>query len=234
MQQLSVLGQESWRANVVIRNQAPFDDMFAFRRVLTIRGRTGAVLGMFDMATGKAEEIAMALGNNLPSQRLRQVVSVLADNATGKLYTALRRIMPNLLAHKLVLLRPKLKALQLTRYATWRKKTSCALFLRKVLRKFLATSSARTSRSWSPFYHGFEKRDLQLLESRRRDLTLNASLLKCTAKKMVDNLDDAKPFGCTLDFIEATAVLAAMFLEDICRKVTGANNKPCPMVRLRP
>ena len=93
---VSVLGQESWRANVVVRNQAPFDDMSAYRRVLTVRGRTGAVLGMFPVATEKAEEIAMALGSNLPSQGLRQVMSVAADNATGKLYTALRRVMPNL------------------------------------------------------------------------------------------------------------------------------------------
>ena len=93
---VSILGQASWRSNVVTRNEAPFDDVSAVRRVLTVRGRTGAVLGMFVIASEKAEEVAMALGSNLPLEGLRQVRMAAADNASRKLYLHLRRIMPGL------------------------------------------------------------------------------------------------------------------------------------------
>ena len=95
---VAVLGQESWRTNALIRNMAPFDDAAAYRPVLTVRGRTGAVLGMIPVASEKVEEVAMALGFHLPSTGLSQVRCVASDNTTPKLYAALRRIMPNLQA----------------------------------------------------------------------------------------------------------------------------------------
>ena len=67
------------RTNPVIRNMAPFDDATAYRRVLTVRGRTGAVLGMIPVATERAEEITMALGYHLPSKGLNQVLRIMPN-----------------------------------------------------------------------------------------------------------------------------------------------------------
>ena len=43
---MGVLGQLSYRAPKAQRDAAPFADDHAFRRILTVRGRTGAALGM--------------------------------------------------------------------------------------------------------------------------------------------------------------------------------------------
>ena len=43
---MGIMGQESYRAPKKKRDAAPFDDNAALRRVLTVRGRTGAVLAM--------------------------------------------------------------------------------------------------------------------------------------------------------------------------------------------
>ena len=67
---MGVLGQVSYRAPKAKRDQAPFDDDHAFRRVLTVRGRTGAVLGMCAMASEKAEDVCMALTEMLPADGL--------------------------------------------------------------------------------------------------------------------------------------------------------------------
>ena len=250
---VAVMGQESWRTNVVVRNMAPFDDATAYRRVLTVRGRTGAVLGMIPVASEKAEEVSMALGFHLPSNGLTQVVCVAADNTTSKLYAALRRVMPNLqalcldpihlaityecpdclelLSHDLVLKRAKFRieillkliALREDRYATWKKKTPGALLLRKILRKFLAFDDVLGDQGWGPYYHGYETRDLNALEDRRRGMVQNGSMLKATAKRVAENLDATTPFRSRLSFIESLAALSALHPEDMRRKVTGAN-----------
>ena len=46
-----VMGQESYRAPKAQRDAAAFDDDHSLRRGLTVRGRTGAVLGMVTVAS---------------------------------------------------------------------------------------------------------------------------------------------------------------------------------------
>ena len=93
---MGVMGQESYRAPKHKRDAAPFDDTDSLRRVLTVRGRTGAVLAMIPISSEKAEEVCMALGAVLPAAGLQQVQCVASDSASVKLYTHLRRIMPGL------------------------------------------------------------------------------------------------------------------------------------------
>ena len=93
---MSVMGQESYRCSSAKRNSAPFGDDTAYRRVLTVRGRTSAVLAMSAIQTERAEDVRAALADALPPAGLQQVQCVAADNASLKLYTELVRIMPNL------------------------------------------------------------------------------------------------------------------------------------------
>ena len=93
---MGIMGQESYRASKQRRNAAPFDDETALRRVLTVRGRTGAVLAMIPVPSEKAEDVCAALSEALPAKGLQQVQCVASDCASIKLYTTLRRIMPNL------------------------------------------------------------------------------------------------------------------------------------------
>ena len=93
---MGVMGQESYRAPKHKRNAAPFDDTDSLRRVLTVRGRTGAVLAMLPVSSEKAEVVSMALGEALPAAGLQQVECVASDAASLKLYTQLRRVMPGL------------------------------------------------------------------------------------------------------------------------------------------
>ena len=93
---MGVLGQLSYRAPKAKRDAAPFDDDRAFRRVLTVRGRTGAVLGMCAMASAKAEDVCVALLEMPPAGGLGQVQFLSSDCASTKLYSELKCIMPNL------------------------------------------------------------------------------------------------------------------------------------------
>ena len=68
------------------------------------------------------------------------------------------------------------------RYATWKKKTPGTLLLRKILRKFLAFDDAVGEHGFGPCFHGYEKRDLSVLEDRRRAMIRSGSMLKAEAK----------------------------------------------------
>ncbi|CAE6926624.1 ABCB1 [Symbiodinium sp. CCMP2592] len=61
---MSVMGQASYKASAAQRIAAVFNDDNSYRRVLTARGRTGAVLAMIAMSSEKAEEISCALAQN--------------------------------------------------------------------------------------------------------------------------------------------------------------------------
>ena len=93
---MGVMGQESYRAPRNVRNAAVFDDLSAVRRVLTVRGTTGALLAMLPVSSEKAEEVSLTLAQNLPAKGLAQVQCVASDTTSHKLYAELRRVMPNL------------------------------------------------------------------------------------------------------------------------------------------
>ncbi|CAE7280042.1 ABCB1 [Symbiodinium necroappetens] len=156
---MSVMGQESYIPCLKHkRDAAPFDDNDSLRRVLTVRGRTGAVLAMIPVSSEKAEEVTMALGQALPAAGLQQVQCTPSDAASLKLFTQLRRIMPG------VELRDQ------DRYATWRKKTAGAVFLRRVMSKFNGVSVSLPADHWGNFHKGYNtgglsRRVLALLPS---------------------------------------------------------------------
>ena len=93
---MGVMGQESPRAAKEKRNMATFDDFHAFRRVLTVRGRTGAVIAMVAVSSERAEEVVLSLAENLPARGLSQVQCAASGSASTKLYAELKQIMPNL------------------------------------------------------------------------------------------------------------------------------------------
>ena len=112
---------------------------------------------------------------------------------------------------------------RLTRYATWRKKTPGAVFLRKIMNKFNMVDHSMSADHWGRTYRGSGSRPLSQIERTRRTSIETSSMQKGKASKIVADLDTTVPFRCRLEFIEALAALSAVFSEDMSRRVTGAN-----------
>lgn len=89
-----VQGQASYRAPAVVRNEACINDDESLRRVLTIRGRTGAVIAIVPLRSEDAPAVAEALSVSLSPVALRQVKHVSTDSPTSKLFQELQRICP--------------------------------------------------------------------------------------------------------------------------------------------
>ena len=94
---LKIKGQASYRASKAERDAAAFDDDEALRRVLTCRGRTGAVIDMAPVKTEKSTEIKDCLEARLPSQSFAQVRFIASDSPSYQLWIDLCEIFPNLL-----------------------------------------------------------------------------------------------------------------------------------------
>ena len=93
---LKLKGQESYRASKRVRNDAPFPDSVAWRRLLTVRGRTGAVLLLEPIRTEKSEDLIEAFENNFSDVALDQVRYMATDQPSPKLYQWLNTKCPNL------------------------------------------------------------------------------------------------------------------------------------------
>ena len=111
------------------------------------------------------------------------------------------------------------------RYATWRKKTAGAIFLRRVMSKFNAVSAELPAAHWGAFYRGYNVVALNHVENVCRNQIDSSSMPKVRARRVVENLVTSRPFLSRFEFIESLAALSAMFPEDMSRKVTGANQR---------
>ena len=93
---MKLMGQASYRAPQSVRNEAPFGDDVAWRRLLTIRGRTGAVLLMHPLQNESSEHVVDALVQNFSADQLRSVVHIGTDQPSEKLFSQLKEICPSM------------------------------------------------------------------------------------------------------------------------------------------
>jgi hypothetical protein len=128
---LKLCGQESYRSSKKARNAAPFGDDVALRRLLTVRGRTGAVLLIHPIVGETAHCIVEAFSKHFTSQALAQVRYVASDAPSGRLHTALQQACPSL---QCVALDPIHLAI-VYEYAQWHKRTVGSRWLRTLLTK---------------------------------------------------------------------------------------------------
>ena len=93
---MRVKGQEQANRSSQVRNSAPFGDDVAHRRVLTVRGRTGAVLAMSPVPSEESDVIAAVLAASLSPEARAQVQYVATDAPSRKLCSELQDVCPSL------------------------------------------------------------------------------------------------------------------------------------------
>jgi hypothetical protein len=216
---LSVRGQASYRAPREVRAMAPFDDSNSYRKIMTVRGRTGAVLSMEPLPGEKAEDLRAGLAASLSQQALAQVRFMSVDDPSAKLLEVLREICPNLSIMALDSVHLAITC----EYATWRKRTAGSTFLRRIMSKFNICDSSMDSTSWGPAFAGDKPCALDRREEIARDQIAKRNMSAARAKRIEEELDDTKPFYCRIEVIEAMAALCALHPQEVMKKVTGAN-----------
>ena len=218
---MTVQGQANFRASAQTRYAACFDDEHSLRRVLTIRGRTGAVLGMVPVPSEESPKIKESLRNLFSNQALFQVRYLATDNPSPKLFRELKEICPNL---SCLSLDPVHLAI-VYEYAQWGKKTAGSKVLRCLLHKMNQVAPNMRSSAWGPLFTGTAPPSLTRDEERARHLITDGSMGATRAKRILDNLHPDSPLFCRITFIEALAALCATYPHEVSRKVTGSNKE---------
>jgi hypothetical protein len=98
---MTVMGQASYRDSAANRADAAFDDATSLRRVLSIVGRTGSVVGLVPIASENSDIVSKALEDTLSMVARNQVKYIFCDCPSTKLWSALQSSLPNLEAMSL-------------------------------------------------------------------------------------------------------------------------------------
>lgn len=218
---MPLLGQSHPLAPVGIRLLDAFQGEAAIKRVLTVRGRTGAVAGMFPLAKEDHVHIAEALSTNLPENLRRTIRFVAVDNPSQALFNGLLSALPCL---QILCLDPV--HLPLTyEYAFWRRHTAGSSALRRLMVRFTHMSKHYAAYSWGAVYAGGPARALTGEERRLRDLILTSGMAARTATRLLERCQASSPFLHRLEFLEGLAALSSVHSAEMDRIVPGPNKK---------
>ena len=83
---MRMVGQANYRESKANRALQYFNDNIAKRCVLSVRGRTGGVVGLWLIKWEDADSIASALRIRFPQDAKAQVIAAASDDPSGKLY----------------------------------------------------------------------------------------------------------------------------------------------------
>ena len=217
---LKLKGQEPHRLSKDIRDAAPFGDDFAWRRLLTVRGRTGAVLLLYPLQDESASRIVDALSNNFTQAQLAAIVHVASDSPSEKLFTELRAICPSLQS---LMLDPIHLAI-VYEYGFWNKRSAGSKQLRHILSKCSAVD-AHGGASYLGYYDGKLSRPLTPAEIESRSMILEISMPDHEADDILDNVAADVPFRSRLEFIQCIAALCSRYAREVRRKAPGPNKE---------
>ncbi|CAE8627570.1 unnamed protein product [Polarella glacialis] len=191
------------------------------KRVLSVKGRTGAVLAMIPMSAETSEVVTKALSDNMSVIAKQQVKFVFCDNASPKLLTHLSTIFPVL---ETLALDPVHLPI-VYEYSTWRKRTPGSIFLRTIMAKFNKRDNTRIASSWGPFYCGDSTDKLDKAESIMRQKILDRSMSSTRATTIQNALKGNQPWYTRIDYIESLAALVALYPSEVTRIAPGPNKQ---------
>ena len=214
---LKILGQATYRASANVRNEAPFPDDVAWRRLLTIRGRSGAVLLLKPLPSESSEHLAEALRDSFTATQLSSIFYIATDSPSVKFFKQAQEICPHLQAMTL----DPIHLAIVYEYGFWNKKSAGS---KTILAKTSAVDESVQSNCWLEFYDGDMSRPLTAIEERYRRMILEQSMTAKEADKFL-SIDGEKPFYSRLEFIQCIAALCKRFEHEVVRKAAGPNKE---------
>lgn len=211
-----LIGQARFNAPAQERAAYPFNDETSYRRVISLRGRTGAVLGLVPANGESAEELARCVASTLTDSARAQVRYIATDEPSNKLCLALKDVLPNLEA---LALDPTHTAMKYEQ-ATNGRKTKGSALLRAILAKFCPRTGARRN-IWGSFYDGSATPRLSAPEKTLREQILDGSLSQRRAARVLKDMVPLDVWPTRIQFVEAVAALAAVHQNELGRKLEG-------------
>ena len=214
---LSLLGQPKFNDPPSVRQQFPYTGESDITRVISIRGRSGAVLGLIPAAGEGPSHILHCLQSALPERGLQQVEHIAVDNPSGKLFQELKGALCKLTS---VSLDPTHACMHYEQ-ALGKHRSAGSGTLRKFMAKFCGRDPDITANIWGPMFEGNNCPRITGQEQKLREEIKSGSMPARKAQQVLSASDALKVWPTRLQFVEAIAALAAVHSEDLARKIDG-------------
>ncbi|CAK0856925.1 unnamed protein product, partial [Prorocentrum cordatum] len=204
----ALVEKADYREKAAVREAAAIPDAEAVRRIVTVRGRTGAMVCCVGTKSESGEDIARELAQHVPADCLAQVRTVATDSPGPELLAQLKAVMPNLefLVLDLVHIAFSFESAQ------GRAKTSAGQTLRTIQAKWNKVDG----RVQLPQPSGAAQMSKRALVA--RDWIAKCSMAPDAAANRLQDLDGSAPYYSVEDYIEDLAALCAAFPVEVRRK----------------
>jgi hypothetical protein len=216
---MSIMGQAHWRSAKSDRKDAAIAEKDSFRRVLTVRGRTGGVIAMCALHQDNVASVCACLASAIPLDARQGVRFIAVDDPSVVMWQGLKDMFPRL---EVLSLDPVHLAI-VYEYSTWKKRSPGSRFLRDIMNKFNTVDSNVDASAWGGIYIGGEPLQLSREEELYRHQVLDQSMNKRRAQQVQERLAPNSPFYSRVAFIESIAALCALHSDEVLRKVASAN-----------
>ena len=157
---MTLKGQANYRASKAKKASAVLPESQARRTVLTVRGRTGAVVGMWLVKSEKAMDFSDALSAYFPHAYRQQVATFFSDDPSARLFTDLKGIF---LCLEFLCLDPVHLVIVYVQ-SHLRKRTPGSQYLRLIMNKINKTNEIFHPGTWGAPYRGVGDVDLSHAE----------------------------------------------------------------------
>ena len=211
---MRVKGQGNYREPKEVRESYVVGDSEAKRRILTVRGRTGAVLMMDPVKSEGAYDVMEHFVANVAEEIRVQVKYLATDQPSATLHKHLSLAFPSLRAVYL----DEVHLCILWHIAFWRKATPGQKALRKVQANFNRVDVSKPLGYWGALYTGVEDVSYSVAEEAMRAQILAGAMTMHRAIVVLNQLDEDKPWYCRIDYLQALAAIAAAFPKEMARK----------------
>ena len=183
-------GQANYRQPKAVRDAQLVGDEHAKRRILTVRGRTGAVLCMQAIRSEAADDLKDFWIEHIPANIRNQVEYVASDQPSLAMLTRLSEVLPSLKALYL----DEVHLCIVWSVAFWRKSSPGQQALRRVQAKFNKVDTATPVEQWGHLYKGRDPVPYSDAEEQMRTLIMSGAMSPIRAASVLNNLDDEKPW----------------------------------------
>ena len=196
------------------RAEAVVQDAEAVRRVLTVRGRTGAVVVMDVVRDETAADVSDYFMEKMHAGARAQVEYIAADNPSPKLHRSMAACCPRF---KALYLDP-VHVVIVYHTAFWHQWTPGQAVLRRIQAKFSKVDRSLRGDHWGPLYTGAEVVPFGRVEESFRGLVLRGGMAPGRAANVINSMDDEKPWRSIQEYLEAVAAMVAAFPGEMARK----------------
>ena len=221
-----IVGQADYRASQAAKAAQAVPESESKRRLLSIRGITGAVLTLSLVYDESCENISAEVLRTVPLAIRVLVTSMAFDNPSRALYVALKACLP----HLLYLCLDCIHLVILYNQAQWKKKRPGEVYLRKIMRKFVQVDPSKTPGHWGIPFFGEGAAELLPQEQRYRSMISAGSMLPAEARAASTQLDDTKPFYTVMEFLQALASTTALYWAEVDKPTHAKGVRLCDLL----